>query len=67
MCQTAYTALAFKDPASRDYRVTLGQLFAAVRRWDVCSCCGKAIRTCMSRAATCLHGSCQRNLASGSV
>ena len=31
--QPAYTALASKDPASRDYRAALGQLLAAERRW----------------------------------
>ena len=36
--QPAYTALASKDPASRDYRAALGQLLAAVRRWEMDYC-----------------------------
>ena len=36
--QSAYTALASKDPAARDYRAALGQLLAAVRRWEMDYC-----------------------------
>lgn len=36
--QPAYTVLASKDPASRDYRAALGQLLAAVRRWEMDYC-----------------------------
>ena len=36
--QSAYTALASKDPASRDFRAGLGQLLAAVRRWEMDYC-----------------------------
>lgn len=36
--QPAYTALASKDPALRDYRGTLGQLLAAVRCWEMDYC-----------------------------
>lgn len=36
--QTAYTALASKDPSARDYRAALGQLLAAVKRWEMDYC-----------------------------
>lgn len=36
--QPAYTVLVSKDPASRDYRAALGQLLAAVRRWEMDYC-----------------------------
>lgn len=36
--QLAYTALVSKDPAARDYRPVLGQLLAAVRRWEMDYC-----------------------------
>ena len=48
--QSAYTALASKDPASR----------------GVYSCCGRDTRTCMCRVATCLRGSCRKIPANGS-
>lgn len=36
--QPTYTALASKDPASRDYRASVGQLLASVRRWEMDYC-----------------------------
>ena len=36
--QSSYTALAAKDPAARDYRAAVGQLLAAVRRWEMDYC-----------------------------
>lgn len=36
--QSAFTILASKDPAVRDYRAALGQLLAAVRRWEMDYC-----------------------------
>ena len=36
--QSAYTALATKDPAERDYRAAVGQLLAAVREWEMSYC-----------------------------
>lgn len=33
--QSAYTALASKDPAARDYRATVGQLLASIRGWEM--------------------------------
>ena len=36
--QPAYTALAAKDPSERDYRAAVGELQAAVRRWEMAYC-----------------------------
>ena len=36
--QSAYTALATKDPAERDYRAAVGQLLAAVREREMSYC-----------------------------
>ena len=36
--QPAFTSLATKDPASRDYRAALGQLLVAVKRWEMDYC-----------------------------
>lgn len=33
--QSAYTALASKDPAARDYRAAVGQLLASIRGWEM--------------------------------
>ena len=36
--QAAYTALASKEPSERDYRAAVGELLAAVRRWEMAYC-----------------------------
>ena len=72
--QPAYTALASKDPASRDYRASVGQLLASVRRWEMDYCLeapasggARAIRTCPCRVASCSRGSCRKSRAAGSA